>query len=336
MPTAPTWLITGTSSGFGLSLAQHVLHSHHNLISISRHAAPHDSLTELANTNDLTLHHLTIDLSSPTETTITSAISTFLTKHPDVSIDILINNAAICAFGPLETLPTSTIERCMTVNFYSPLWLIQACLPHMRTSANGLAKVIVNISSTQGLTCDAAEVAYESSKHALEGMSGVLAKEVAPFGIRTVVVNLGSFRTSFALGDSATSGSVDEEFLRGGEDGDPYQDGSHPVKKRIEGCLAFANMPGAARGDPDKGAGVVFGAVMRTGGSKADEALKRQREAIVNGEMGGVSGVERLILGSDALPKIENASGWFGMQVESCGVVSCEADADGVKPLPGR
>jgi len=336
--TTPTWLITGTSNGFGLSLAQQVLKSHHNLVSISRHAQPHESLTSLANVNASDhgpeIHHIPIDLSSKDETTIKSAITRFLATNPKLNIDILVNNAAIAAFGPLETLPTPTIDKLMTVNFWSPLWLVQACLHSVRTSRNGVPKVIVNISSTQGLACDPSEVAYEASKHALEGMSGVLAAEVHPFGIRTVVVNLGSFRTGFALGDSAGTGSVDARFRSGGNGDDPYQDPSHPVKKRIEGVLKFANMPGAARGDPAKGAKVVFDAVVKMEGSKADEALQQQRNAMSAGEMGSVSKVERLILGSDAQPKIEMQRQWFNMQVESCQAVSAEADADEVRPLP--
>jgi len=209
----------------------------------------------------------------------------------------------------------------------------------MRNGKNGVAKVIVNISSTQGVACDPAEVAYEASKHALEGMSGVLAAEVHPLGIRTVVVNLGSFRTGFALGDSSGAGSVDPEFQKQdaeGEDGDnPYRDLAHPVRKRIDACLKFAKMPEAARGDPRKGARVLFDVVMKREGSKADEALGKQREAIETGKGGSASKIERLILGSDALPKIERQSRWFDMQVESCRAVSSEADADGVKPIGG-
>lgn len=224
------------------------------------------------------------------------------------------------------------------MNFYSPLWLIQAVLPSMRISKNGVGKVIVNVSSTQGRACDPSEGAYESSKHALEGMSGVLAKEVHGFGIRVLVVNLGSFRTAFSQGDRVV-GNVSAKSDRGegkpGSDPSPYYDPDHPVRKRIDMVLKYASIPDAAKGDTTKGAKVLFDAVMKTEGSEVNNALGRQREIIEKGEMGGISKVESLILGSDALPKMERQARWFEMQVETCRVASGLADADGMRPLGG-
>ena len=200
----------------------------------------------------------------------------------------------------------------------------------MRTSTNGQPKVICNISSTQGLTCDPAELAYESSKHALEGLSGVLAAEVLPFGIRTISVNLGSFRTGFATSGERAGLQAPEKSGEDVEGGlpDAYAD-PHPAGKRIDMVRKYASMPRAARGDPAKGAKVVFEAVMRTKGSEVDKAMEKQREAIKT--EGAVNKLERLVLGSDAQPKIKRQLEYLRLQVESCQAVSSLANADDVK-----
>lgn len=340
---APTWLITGTSNGFGLALAQHVLRANHNLISISRHPQPHELLTSIVSssgtkTSKPTLHHLQHDLSNKDETKIKSTISDFLSRHPETTVDVVVNNAAIAAFAPVETIPTSTVEKLMTVNFYSPLWLIQSVLPNMRTATNAIPKVIANISSTQGLCCDPAELAYEASKHALEALSGVIAHEIQPFGIRTLVANLGSFRTAFATsGDreglsssasrtSDTSSTDKNASAPPSSSDDPYTDPSHPTRKRIDMVMKLANVPNVARGDPAKGAAILFDAIMCTPGSEADAALHKQRS-----DAATVGPLERILIGSDGWPKIHGSIEALKMQVEVCEKVAKLSNADDVK-----
>lgn len=200
--------------------------------------------------------------------------------------------------------------------------------------------MILNVSSTQGLAGDPSEVAYDASKHALEGMSKVLAAEVATFGIRVIVANLGSFRTQFsgkgastaaastAIADSDATG-VSVSNQNSVDDDDAYGP-AHPVAKRIAMVQKYSKVPNAARGDVDKGASVLFDAVMMTGGTAVDETLQRQREWSVQ-KNDGRGRVERLVLGSDALPKIQGVVEQFAMEVESCkGLLRC-VDADDVE-----
>ena len=86
-------------------------------------------------------------------------------------------------------------EACsvMGTNFFGPLNLIQAVLPSMRAQKSG---VIVNLSSAAGIDPRPAMGVYGASKFALEGMSQCLAKEVAPFGIRVLIVQPGAFTTN--------------------------------------------------------------------------------------------------------------------------------------------
>lgn len=316
----PTWLITGTSNGFGLALATKVLSRNHNLVSLSRHGAPHTKLVAASEAGTGRLHHLQHDLSNDKENTLKGLVQNFLSANPTVQIDILVNNAALAAYGPVETIPTATVQHLMTVNFYSPLWLIQAVLPSMRarnSAGDKLPKAIVNISSTQGLRCAPGELSYDASKHALEALSGVLATEVKVFGIRTMVVNLGSFRTSFA-----TSGERAGFDSDGGQaENDPYAEESHPVRTRIDMVKKYASIPNAARGDVDKGAAILFDGVMGTARSEAEKALASQKD---------MGGVERLLIGSDGYVVIEQQVQGLLSQVVGCETVSKMADADDV------
>ena len=332
---APTWLITGTSAGFGLALAKHVLRTSHNVVSLSRYDKPHPDLSKLVASlsggdDRPQLYHLQHDLSNADEKIIKNLISGFLAQHSEVSIDVLVNNAAIAAFAAVETIPTSTVQHLMNVNFYSPLWVIQSVLPNMRESKNGIKKVVVNVSSTQGLCCDPGEPAYETSKHALEAMSGVLAQEVDVFGIRVLVANLGSFRTGFATsGDRAgfdgNEQKRDKEASSGANKSDPYGTQTHPVQQRIDMVKKFANIPNAARGDPAKGAAILFDAIMMRERSEARDALERQA-----GAKEKVNALERLVIGSDGWPKIEQQVKWLGTQIGSCETLSKLANAEDV------
>ncbi|ORY65164.1 uncharacterized protein BCR38DRAFT_408899 [Pseudomassariella vexata] len=172
-------------------------------------------------------------------------------------------------------MATGTIEHLMTVNFYSPLWMIQALLPHMRASANKKPKVIINISSTQGLCTSPGEIAYDASKHALEAMTSILGTETSPFGIRTMVVNLGSFHTAFAT--SGERAGLVAPTADSGADDDPYLQPEHPVQQRLAMAMKYAKTSTGARGDTKKGAALLFDAAMKTPGSEAYEALEKQR-----------------------------------------------------------
>lgn len=188
--------------------------------------------------------------------------------------------------------------------------------------------MIVNISSTQGLTCDPSELAYDVSKHALEALSDVLAKEVAPWDVRVINANLGSFRSGFATsGDRAgmTSGpgQTDEEAIWRA----PYNDESHPATARVNMVMKYANVPDAAKGDVQKGAEILFDAITRREGSAADEALRKQRE-FIDSSKSKVSRIERLFIGSDGWPKIDEQAKQLRFQVDSCQTVAKMSDAE--------
>lgn len=352
--TTPTWLITGTSSGLGLSLSQHILQKGHNLLSISRHPDPDSSLIALSgsynsnhNNNSHTntgptgiLHHIQLNLSNPDPKSITQPITTFLDANPHLTPNLLVNNAGVTTFSALEKTSHTDLSHVMTTNFFSPLYLIQTVLPYMRHSeqqSTATGRVIVNVSSTQGLCVDPSEAGYDASKHALEAMSGVLAAETGVFGVRVMVVNLGSLRTGFARGGEraglgrATEGQHEHQQRDETSNiSDPYDDPDHPVARRMANVKKLVDVPGLARGDPGKTAAVLFDAVMKTEGSVVDGVLEAQRQrTLIDAKGSGIGRVERLVLGSDAQPKIERAVERLRGDVEACRIVSGLVEADG-------
>lgn len=114
-------------------------------------------------------------------------------------IDVLLNNAGYGLLGAIEEAAPEEAQQVFAVNFFGPLYLIQAALPFLRKQRSGH---IVNISSIAGIAPMAGSGLYAAAKSALEGMSHALAQELAPLGIRVTVVEPGAFRTDF-LSDSS-------------------------------------------------------------------------------------------------------------------------------------
>jgi 3-hydroxybutyrate dehydrogenase len=106
--------------------------------------------------------------------------------------DILVNNAGIQTVAPIVEFDPAVFRRMMDIMVTAPFLLTRAVLPGM--SERGWGRV-VNISSVHGLRASEYKVAYVTAKHALEGMSKVIALEGAPHGVTSNCVNPGYVRT---------------------------------------------------------------------------------------------------------------------------------------------
>ena len=145
---------------------------------------------------------------------------------------MLVNNAANFYAGFFEELTPEQMERQLSTSLIGPMNVTRAVLPVMRKQRSGL---IITISSTAGLIGFEFGTAYAASKFGLEGWMQSLQAEVEPFGIDTITVNPGFFRTellteestNFAEGPSRTTTSVrakQMEFWKGyngQQSGDP-------------------------------------------------------------------------------------------------------------------
>ena len=109
-------------------------------------------------------------------------------------IDALVNNAGYGQRGPIEMVPVEAIRENFETNLFSLIALTQRVIPIMRRQASGR---IVNISSVAGRIARPLSSIYDATKHALEAISDGLRGELAPFGIKVVVIEPGFIVTEF-------------------------------------------------------------------------------------------------------------------------------------------
>jgi NAD(P)-dependent dehydrogenase (short-subunit alcohol dehydrogenase family) len=183
-----TWFITGASSGFGRAFAAHALAHGYNVVATARNVSTLQALVEQAPQRVLALKLDVTDAAGVNEA-MQAAVVRF------GRIDVLINNAGYPIVGALEETPEQELRAVMETNFFGAMAVTQAVLPILRRQRSG---AIVNISSLGGQLSFAGFSAYSASKFALEGASEALAGEMAPFGIKVLIVEPGAFRTGLA------------------------------------------------------------------------------------------------------------------------------------------
>lgn len=191
-PAAPTqmltFLITGCSSGFGLSLSRTVLAHGHQLIATSRNPARTPDL--VAEVESQGGRWLQLDVDDPASASLIDSL-----EKAGTDIDVLVNNAGYSIHAPVETFTEEELRRMMETLYFGPARLIRAVLPYMRQRRSG---VIINMSSGAGLEGSVSMGGYAAGKAAMDGLMKVLGKEVAPFGVRTLTIQLGAFNTNMA------------------------------------------------------------------------------------------------------------------------------------------
>jgi len=186
--TRQTWFITGAASGFGHAFAEHALARGHNVVATARDAGRLADLVALAPDRVLATP-LDVDAAGAAEAAVEAAVARF------GRIDVLVNNAGYGVVGALEETSDADLRALMNTNFFGAMAVTRAALPVLRAQKSG---AIVNISSLGGQLSFAGFSAYSASKFALEGASEALAQEVAPFGIKVLIVEPGQFRTQLA------------------------------------------------------------------------------------------------------------------------------------------
>jgi NAD(P)-dependent dehydrogenase (short-subunit alcohol dehydrogenase family) len=228
--TPKTWFITGTSTGFGLSFARHALERGDNVVATARRPQALASLVASAPDRVLAV---ALDVTAPgaPQAAVDAALARF------GRIDVVVNNAGYGSVGAVEETPEHELRAQLETNFFGAAAVIRAVLPTLRAQRSG---AIVNVSSMGGNLSFAGFGAYSASKFALEGLSEALAQEVAPFGIKVLIVEPGAFRTAFA--GSALKRMPEIAAYR----------------ETAGASRAFADgMHGTQAGDPDKAARAV-------------------------------------------------------------------------------
>lgn len=196
-------IVTGANSGIGRATTLAFARRGDCVYAGVRAAEKGAELLETADSEGLDIHMVTLDVTHPESfATVLSGIAEEAGR-----IDVLVNNAGVLLPGAWEELPETAIRQVMETNFFGPMLLTRALLPHMREQGAGL---IVMISSLSGIAGLAGDVAYSASKFALEGATEALRHEVDRWGIRLALVHGGQYATGLFERDSAgESGSAE-------------------------------------------------------------------------------------------------------------------------------
>jgi NAD(P)-dependent dehydrogenase (short-subunit alcohol dehydrogenase family) len=248
------WLITGTSSGFGRSIAEAALEHGDSVVATARRV---EALADLAVNDEVHAVSLDVTDAGRREAVVDQAIERF------GRIDVLVNNAGRTQVGAVEETTDAELRSLFDLHFFGPAALTRAVLPYMRAQGGG---AIVQMSSVGGQITAPGFGAYCATKFALEGLTQALADEVAGFGIRTLIVEPGAFRTGLFRPSAAYESAEMPE----------YADSVGPTREYVR------NNDGLQQGDPGKAAQAIIAAL------DADEPPLR------------------LVLGADALGNIRS------------------------------
>jgi NAD(P)-dependent dehydrogenase (short-subunit alcohol dehydrogenase family) len=177
------WLITGASSGFGRAIAEAALARGDAVVATARRT---DGLDDLAPGERVHVLPLDVTDAAQREAVVAEALERF------GRIDVLVNNAGRTQVGAVEETTEEELRALFDLHFFAPAALTRAVLPHMRRQGSG---AIVQMSSVGGQVTAPGFGAYCATKFALEGLTETLRDEVAGFGIHTLIVEPGAFRT---------------------------------------------------------------------------------------------------------------------------------------------
>ncbi len=197
-------LVTGTSSGFGRLGAEHYARLGARVFATMR-GVPRpeaEDLRELARRDSLDLHVLQLDVLSQEQINKAVAEAYRINGGP---LDVLVNNAGINIFGPVEMQDMEATSLSFDTNVYGYLRTIRAVLPGMRRQKSGL---IVNVSSQQGRVIAPNGGIYSATKFAVESMCEQLAYELVPHGIDVAIVQPGGFPTGIGKRRAALTAAL--------------------------------------------------------------------------------------------------------------------------------
>ncbi|MCI9872051.1 SDR family oxidoreductase [Arthrobacter humicola] len=187
------WFITGAGRGLGIDIAKAALAAGHAVVATGRNP----DKAALAVGENENLLAVKLDVTNPADATaaIAAAVDRF------GRIDVLVNNAGNFYAGFFEEISPEDFRAQIETTMFGPINVTRAALPVLRAQRSGL---LVTISSTAGIAGGEFLSAYAASKFGVEGWAESLAPEVDPFGIRTMIVEPGFFRTELLTPESTS------------------------------------------------------------------------------------------------------------------------------------
>ena len=226
MTDKSVWFVTGAGRGMGVDIVKAALAAGHAVVATGRNTAAVTSA--LGDPDDLLVVKLDVTRPEHAKAAVAAVVNHF------GRIDVLVNNAGNFYAGFFEEVSPEDFRAQIETNLFGPVNVTRAVLPVMRAQRRGL---IVTISSTGGISGQAFVSAYSAAKFGVEGWIESLAPEVAPFGIRTMLVEPGFFRTELLTDESTKwpEASIDDY-----------------AEKTRQTVAAWKKMNGLQGGDPAK------------------------------------------------------------------------------------
>ena len=181
------WLVTGSGSGLGRSIAEAVLASGDRLVATARDPRRLEDLVKKYGEQVRTAP-LDVADEDAARAAVQAAVDAF------GRLDVVVNNAGYGDVGPFEQMSSERFKALIDTNFYGVVYMTRAALPIMRKQRSG---TILQISSVGGRLALPGSTAYHASKWAVGGFTESLAQEVAPFGVKVCALEPGGMRTNW-------------------------------------------------------------------------------------------------------------------------------------------
>lgn len=231
MTALKVWLITGAGRGLGVDIAKAALAAGHAVVATGRDAAK--VAAAVGSHTNLLATKLDVTRPLDAQAAVEAAIAKF------GRMDVLVNNAGNFFAGFFEELKPDHVRNQIETLLFGPMNVTRAVLPVMRKQRSGL---LLTISSTGGIAGQMFCTAYSAAKFGLEGWMESLAPEIAPFGISTMLVEPGFFRTELLSNASTTYAQpVIDDY----------------TQRTEETVVAWKSMDGKQTGDPAKLAAAI-------------------------------------------------------------------------------
>jgi len=226
MTDRQVWFITGAGRGLGVDIAKAALAAGHAVIATGRD--PAKVAAAVGEHDNLSTVKLDVTRAEDAQAAVEAAVGKF------GRIDVLVNNAGNFYAGFFEELSPDQVRHQIETLLFGPMNVARAVLPRMRKQRSGL---LITISSTAGISGGMFCTAYAAAKFGVEGWMESLAPEIAPFGIRTMLVEPGFFRTELLTRGSTTYAEPSINDY---------------AERTRETVAAWSSMDGKQGGDPAK------------------------------------------------------------------------------------
>ncbi|WP_063798222.1 oxidoreductase, partial [Streptomyces sp. 150FB] len=197
-----TWLITGSSRGFGKELAVAVLEAGDNVVATARRP---EQLADLVQKYGDRVRATALDVTdaAAARAAVAAALDAF------GGLDVVVNNAGYANSAPIEEMPEDDFRAQIETNLFGVVNVTRAALPVLRSRRSGhffqFSSIGGRVGGTPGMG------AYQTAKYAVEGFSEVLSNEVGPLGVKVTIVEPGAFRTDWQ-GSSMRRYEVGEDY----------------------------------------------------------------------------------------------------------------------------